>query len=213
MPCEILHPMVWGTSVNSMALLFKQLICSCLANQYSGKATEVGGPPNSPKLISQLWGTPQPQYFITLLLGPHWTYFWKHYIYCIKDTKIVSQNFGYQIWSTKNKFLDRSQARDISNNNKYMFLLLLILWPINLKRKKFLSWQKYQYHLGVRCVIVIVDGLELPDFTQEAIQGTHWCSHQFWAAILTLTGLLTRSCEYTVRCRYNAVKFLPKYIP
>ena len=37
----------------------------------------LGSPPNFPKLTSQLWRIPQPQYFITLLLHPHWTYFWK----------------------------------------------------------------------------------------------------------------------------------------
>ena len=62
------------------------------------KATKVGSTPNFPKLTSQLWGIPQPQYFITLLLDPHWTYFWKRYIYYRKDTKVGSQNFGYQIW-------------------------------------------------------------------------------------------------------------------
>ena len=76
----------------------KQLICSCLAIQFSGKATKVGSPPNFPKLISQLWGIPQPQYFITLLLDPHWTYFWKHYLYYKKVTKVCCQNFDYQIW-------------------------------------------------------------------------------------------------------------------
>ena len=72
----------------------KQLICSCLARLFSGKATKVGSPPKFPKLISQLWGIPQPQYFITLLLlEAHWTYFWKHYIYYKKDTKVGSQKF------------------------------------------------------------------------------------------------------------------------
>ena len=76
----------------------KQLICSCLASQFSGKATKVGSPLNFAKLISQLWGIPQSQYFITLLLDPHWTYFVKLYLYYKKDTKVGSQNFGYQIW-------------------------------------------------------------------------------------------------------------------
>ena len=38
------------------------------------------------------------QYHIILLLDPHWTYLWKHYIYYKKETKVGSQNFGYQIW-------------------------------------------------------------------------------------------------------------------
>ena len=76
----------------------KQLICSCLASYFSGKATKVGSPPDFPKLIYQFWEIPQPQYFITLSLDPHWTYFWKHYIYLKQDTKFGSQNFGYQIW-------------------------------------------------------------------------------------------------------------------
>ena len=88
----------WALQWNRWRSYLKQLICSCLASQFSGKSTKVGSPPNFPKLISQLWGIPQPQYFITLLLDAHWTYFWKHYMYYKKDTKIGSHNFGYQIW-------------------------------------------------------------------------------------------------------------------
>ena len=78
----------------------KQLICSCLASWFSGKATTVDSPPNFPKLISQLWGIGEPEYNIVLLLllDPHWTYFCKHYIYYKEDTKVGSQNFGFQIW-------------------------------------------------------------------------------------------------------------------
>ena len=76
----------------------KPSICSCLASYCSGKGTKVGSPPNFPMLISQLWEIPQPQYLIKLSLDLHRTYFRKHYIYYIKDTKIGSQNFGYQIW-------------------------------------------------------------------------------------------------------------------
>ena len=86
--------MVWGTSVNLLMLI--QLICCFPSSWFSGKSTRVGSLPNFPKLISQLWEIPQPQYFITLLLDLHWTYFWKHYIYYKKDTKVG--NFGYQIW-------------------------------------------------------------------------------------------------------------------
>ena len=46
MPCEILHPMVWGTSVNSLVLILKTIDFSCLASYFSGKATKVGSPPN-----------------------------------------------------------------------------------------------------------------------------------------------------------------------
>ena len=63
------------------------------------KATKVGSPPNFPKLISQLRGIPQPQYFVPWLLEPHWTYLWKHYIYHKKDTKvgskILASKFGF----------------------------------------------------------------------------------------------------------------------
>ena len=58
------------------------------------KATKVGSPPNFPKLMSQLWGIPQPQYFVTSLLEPHQTHFWKHYIYHQEDTKVGSQNLA-----------------------------------------------------------------------------------------------------------------------
>ena len=66
---RILHPMAWGTSVNSPALILHTIThvnCSCYGSKISGS------PPNFPKLISQLWGIPQPQ---LLLLGPQWTYF------------------------------------------------------------------------------------------------------------------------------------------
>ena len=63
------------------------------------KATKVGSPPNFPKLISQLRGIPQSQYFVPSLLEPHWAYLWKHYIYHKKDTKVGSQilatKFGF----------------------------------------------------------------------------------------------------------------------
>ena len=99
MSCEILHPIVWGTSVNPLALILKTndlfLHCKLI---FSWKATKVGSPPNFPKPISQLWGIPQPQYFITFLLDPHWTYFWKHYKYYKKDTKktkCLATKFGF----------------------------------------------------------------------------------------------------------------------
>ena len=55
------------------------------------KATKVGSPPNFPKLVSQLRGIPQPQYFVPSLLEPHWTYLWKHYIYHKKTPKLVAK--------------------------------------------------------------------------------------------------------------------------
>ena len=76
----------------------KQSICSCLSSYFSGKATKVGSPPNFPKLISQLWGTLQSQYFVTLFLDSHWTHLWNYFIYYKKETKVGSQHFGYQIW-------------------------------------------------------------------------------------------------------------------
>ena len=77
----------------------KQLICSCPAIYFSGKATKVGSPPNFPKLMSQLWETLQSQYFVTsLFLYPHWKYLWKYLIYYKNETKVGSQHFGYQIW-------------------------------------------------------------------------------------------------------------------
>ena len=94
MPCEILHPMVWGISVNSLTLKLKTIYLFLPCKLIFWKATKVGSPPNFPKLISQLWEIPQPQYFVTSLLEPHWTYFWKHYIYHKEDTKVGSQNLA-----------------------------------------------------------------------------------------------------------------------
>ena len=76
---------------------FKQLICSCLASLFSGKATKLGSPPNFPKLI--WWRICQSQYFITLLLEPYWTYFF-NITYIIKKTpklvaKILATKFGF----------------------------------------------------------------------------------------------------------------------
>ena len=85
--CGALHWTRWCSHL-------KQLISSCLATQFFGKATKVGSPPNFPRLISHLWQIPQQQYFVTLLLDPHWTCFWKHYTYYKKDTKVGSQNLA-----------------------------------------------------------------------------------------------------------------------
>ena len=90
--CGALHLTRWCSYL-------KQLICFCLASWFYRKATRVGSPPNFPKLISQLWGIPQPQYVIKLLLDPHWTYFLKHFIYYKKTTKLVAKilatKFGF----------------------------------------------------------------------------------------------------------------------
>ena len=91
MPCGILHPMVWDTSMNSLALILKTIYLFLPCKLIFWK---VGSPPNFPKLMSQLLGIPQPQYFVTSLLEPHQTYFWKHYIYHKKDTKVGSQNLA-----------------------------------------------------------------------------------------------------------------------
>ena len=37
MPCEILQPMVWGTSVKLLVLILETMICSCLANNFLEK--------------------------------------------------------------------------------------------------------------------------------------------------------------------------------
>ena len=94
MPCGILHPMVWSTSMNSLALILKTIDLFLSCKLIFWKATKVGNPPYFPKLMSQLWGITQPQYFVTSLLEPHRTYFWKHYIYRKEDTKVGSQNFA-----------------------------------------------------------------------------------------------------------------------
>ena len=78
MPCEILHTMVWGTSVNSLVLILNilktiDLFLPCKLLFW--KSYKSWQPSKFSKLISQLWGIPQSQYFITLLLDPKWTYF------------------------------------------------------------------------------------------------------------------------------------------
>ena len=112
----------------------KQLICSCLASQFSGKATKVGSPPNFPKLISQLWGIPQPQYFITLSLHTHWTYFWKHYVYMYykKDTKVGSQilatKFGFVPDCLKTWYKKKPQTQDFISFHWKTWLSLQIYY-------------------------------------------------------------------------------------
>ena len=98
MPCEILHPVVRGTTVNSLALILITINLLVPCKLIFWKSYQSWQPSKISKVISQLWGIPQPQYFITLLLEAHWTNFWKYYIYYKKDTKVGSQNFGYQIW-------------------------------------------------------------------------------------------------------------------
>ena len=58
----------------------------------------IGSLPNFPKHMFQLWEILEPQYFSTLLLDPHWIYFWKHCIYYKKDTRFGGQSFGWQLW-------------------------------------------------------------------------------------------------------------------
>ena len=84
--------------MNSLALTLKTINLFLPHKLFSGKATNVGSPPNFPKPIWQLWRTLQPQYFVTLFLDPHWTYLWKYFTYYKKGTKVGSQHFGYQIW-------------------------------------------------------------------------------------------------------------------
>ena len=98
MSCGILHPMVWGTSVKSLLLILQTINLFLPWKLIFWKATKVGGPPNFPKLMSQLWGIPQPQFFVTSLLEPHPTYFWKHYIYRKEGTKVGSQNLATNFW-------------------------------------------------------------------------------------------------------------------
>ena len=100
----------------------KQSICSCLASWFSGKATKVGSPSNFSKLIShmsQLWGIPQPQYFITLSLDLHWTYFWKHYIYSVSPIYRgrVYRGIGYIAVACWTPFFWRPRARYFSRNS------------------------------------------------------------------------------------------------
>ena len=68
--------------------------------------------------MSQLWGIPQSQYFIILLLDPHWTYFLKHYLYYKKDTKVGRPHFGYQIW-----FCTRLMMTFTDDNHFRVYLL------------------------------------------------------------------------------------------
>ena len=78
---------------------YREVMLEKCKNYVQMEATKVGSPPNCPKLISQLRGIPQPQYFVPSLLEPYWTYLWKHYIYHKKDTKVGSQildtKFGF----------------------------------------------------------------------------------------------------------------------
>ena len=106
--------MVWGASVNSLALILKKINLFLPCKLIFWKSTKVGSPPNFPKLIFQLRGIAQPQYFIALLLDPHWTYVWRHYIYYKKDTKVGSQNFGYQIWFCTRLLIPKSPTGDLS---------------------------------------------------------------------------------------------------
>ena len=123
----LLHPMVWGTSVNSLALILKTIYLFLPCKLIFWKATKVGSPPNFPKLMSQLWGIPQPQYFVTSLLEPYQTYFWKHYIYHKEDTIVGSQNlatkFGFvpDCWGNHGLTLSRWQAISWINDEQVLF--------------------------------------------------------------------------------------------
>ena len=107
MPCGMCIQWCGALQWTHWCSYLKRLICSCLASWFFRKATKVGSPPNFPKPISQLWGIHQPHYFVTLLLSPHWTYFWKHYRYYTKDIKVGSQTLATEFgfvpdWSCGN---------------------------------------------------------------------------------------------------------------
>ena len=104
--CVVLHWTHWG-------LYFKKFLCTCLGSYFSQKATTVGRPPNFSIHISQLCWIIEPQYFITLSLDSHWTYFWKHYIYNKKDTKFGSQNLATKFGFVPDCKCDTNRA-DIS---------------------------------------------------------------------------------------------------
>ena len=98
MHCEILHPMVWGTSVHLSALIIKTINLFLPCKLIFWKRYQSWYPSKFSKAHISVVGNPQSQYFITLSLDSHWTYFWKHYLYYKKDTKVGIQNFGYQIF-------------------------------------------------------------------------------------------------------------------
>ena len=43
-------------------------------------------------------GNPRTLIFHHIIIRFMWTYFWEHHIYYKKDTKVGSQNFGFQLW-------------------------------------------------------------------------------------------------------------------
>ena len=95
-----LHPMVWGTSPNSLGFILWKINLSLPWKLiFSKNYHSNDSPPNFLKLISQSWRITEQWYFTTLwLLDSCWTHFWKHCIYYKKDGKVGSQNFGYQPW-------------------------------------------------------------------------------------------------------------------
>ena len=84
------------------------------------QATKVGSSPNFPKLISQLWGIPQPQYFVTSLLEPHQTHFWKHYIYHKEDTKVQGSHRVWKTWKNKIFWKSHGKSWNFEKSSKVM---------------------------------------------------------------------------------------------
>ena len=170
MPCGILYPMVWGISLNSLSLIFK-IICSCLARLFSGKATKVGlSPPNFPKLISQLQGIHQSQYFVTLLLDPLWTYFWKHYIYIYKKK---TRNLVAKIWL----------PNFVSPDCLTIIAIEVGTWMSNYIPNE-THWCNYLYH-SLELIFVLIRGSHGP----IDHQWQHWFS-------LSGSGLVLNRCPF-----------------
>ena len=73
--------------------------------------------------MSQLWGIPQPQYFVTSLLELHQTYFWKHYICHKEDAKFGSQNLA-----TKFGFVPDCSSYSVIGHRRSLWLGQVQTW-------------------------------------------------------------------------------------
>ena len=98
MPCEILHPMVWSTSVHSLALILKTNNVFLPFKLIFWKSYQSWLPSKFSKAHISVVGNPSTTILYHIIIRPTLNIFWKRYKYYKKDTKVGSQNFCYHIW-------------------------------------------------------------------------------------------------------------------
>ena len=94
MPCEILHWLVWGTSVNSLVLILKTINLFLPWNLIFWESYQSWQLSKFCKAHITFVKNPSTIILCHINFRPTVNIFWKHYIYNKKDTKVGCQNLA-----------------------------------------------------------------------------------------------------------------------